>query len=171
MGFRVVSLALTLCVAGAPCQEQQDAAIYASFLSTVADMRPTLDHGEKPAAADPAVAALPRIQDLIGLTDAEADLLNAAAAAYSSAMRDLYESRTALTMESLFEFVETGKHSDAIQQKLKDVESKRNELAMTQVRRLKTALPEASFAEIDAYVHTRFRDRKSVSASPAPSKK
>jgi hypothetical protein len=171
MGFRVVRLALTMCVAGALCQEQQDAATYASFLSTVADMRSALDNGEKPAATDPTVAALPRIQYLIGLSDAEANLLNATAATYSSAMRDLYESRTALTLESLFEFVETGKHSDAIQQRLKDVESKRDELAMTQIRRLKAALPAASFAKIDVYVHTRFRDRKNLSASPGPSKK
>lgn len=76
--------------------------------------------------------------------------------------RLLQEPRRELIFDSRLEFIETGKHSEVLERKLKNLDERSDELVVYHMRQLKSALSDASFAKVDAYVRTPVSDRKSL---------
>ncbi len=146
------------------CQEHPDPSGYSFFFSQISDLKSSSDRSLTVASNDGGlkVISFPKVQDVIGLTNTEADLLNKVSADFVAAIDNLESARHDLIFESRLEFIETGTHSDALAQKLKNVDDQEAQLALKGVRQLKSSLPEASFAKIDTYVHTPLSDRKSL---------
>jgi len=182
MMLGAVRMALAFCVAGGLCvglcQDRNlyppspDPAAYVQFFRDVSANGTTIDTNiPRPP--------VPKIQDVIGLTDAEVDILAATAEDCLSRMATFQKASAALTLESRLEFVESGKHSEALTRRFKQLEDQQNEMVLNQVRQLKATLLDASFAKVDAYVRTPADARKSLSPSypkppgapPAASKK
>jgi hypothetical protein len=166
MALQVVRLALAFTVAGcALCQERPDSVAYASFFAQVAILK-AADRGSPDSAnGDGIVRTVPEVQEVIGLSNAEVDILGKIAADCVAATGSLHEPRRELIFDSRLEFIETGKHSEMLERKLKDLDERSDKLVMNHVRQLKSALPDASFAKVDAYVRTPASDRKSLVAT------
>jgi hypothetical protein len=166
MAFQAIRLALTLTVAGcALCQERPDPVAYASFFAQVAILK-AADHGSPDSAnGDGTARAVPKIQDVIDLSVAEVETLAKIAADCVAATGSLQEPRRELIFDSRLEFIETGKHSETLEKKLKDLDERSDELVLNHVRQLKSALSDASFAKMDAYVRTPMSERKSLAGT------
>jgi hypothetical protein len=153
-----LAFAFTLAVS-ALCQERPDPAAYAYFFAEIASLKG-------------AVNIAPRIQDAIAISAAEVEILRKIAADCVAVTDSLQAPRRELIFDSRLEFIETGKHSETLEKKLKELDDRGNELVANYVDRLKAALPDASFAKIDAYVRTPVGDRKSLAVmivrKPAP---
>ena len=175
MKLGVLRVALLIGAAGALssglCQTSRpDPAAYLQFFRDVSSNL---------TADDSRRATAPKIQDVIGLTDAEVEALSANAEDCLSSL-DAFKGRAAaLTLESRIEFVQFGKHSEAITQKLKELDEQRNEVVRNHVQQLKTALADADFGKVDAYVRMPADAKKSLwptnpnpsGAAPMPRKK
>jgi hypothetical protein len=161
-----IRMALAFGLAGALCTglcqtSRYDPAAYLQFFRDVS-WNLTADDSRR--------AAAPKIQDVIGLTDAEVEALSAAAEDCLSSL-DAFKGRTAaLTLESRLEFVQFGKHSDALTHKLKQLEEQQTDVVVNHVQQLKAALADASFGRVDAYVRTPADAKKTLwPSNPNPS--
>jgi uncharacterized protein YhaN len=165
-----VRVALVLGAAGLFCfaQERPDPAAYERFFQDVS----VFESASSQAASngDDAKPVFPKIQEKIGLTDAEGTILNATADDCVSRLAALRPASARLTLQSRIEFAGYGKHSDELTQKLKDLEDQRNQLVSDHVQQLRAALSEASFAKVDAYVHLPPKVAP-TSAKPMPVRK
>jgi hypothetical protein len=156
----VLAFTVTGC---ALCQESPDRAAYAYFFAQVASLRTAADHPPTVSiGSDGSARSAPTVQEVVGISDAEAQILRKIAADWNAASDALQESRRGLIFDSRLEFIETGKHSETLEKKLKDLDERSDELVMNHVRQLKAALPDASFAKVDAYVRTPLNGRKSL---------
>jgi hypothetical protein len=163
----VLSLTVTGC---ALCQESPDRAAYAYFFAQVGTLRVAADHRPTVSGSDRSVRTAPTVRDVIGISDAEAEILGKIAADCNAATDVLQESRRGLIFDLRLEFIETGKHSETLERKLKDLDERSDELVVNHVRQLKAALPDASFAKVDNYVRTPLNGRKSLATiDPKPS--
>jgi hypothetical protein len=163
MAFQVIRLALAFTVAGcALCQQRLDPVAYSSFFSQVATLNAADHRLPDSANGDGTARTVPKIQDVIGISGTEAEILGKIAADYVAVTGSLQEPRRELIFDSRLEFIETGKHSETLERKLKDLDERSDELVLNHVRQLKSALPDASFAKVDAYVRTPVSERKSL---------
>jgi hypothetical protein len=161
MSFQAIRLALAFTVAGcAFCQELPDPVAYASFFDQVSSLKTQTDRLSK--SEEGIVRTIPKIQDVIGLSDTEVEILNKIAADCVAAIDSLQEPRRELIFDSRLEFIETGKHSETLEKKLKDLDNRHDQLVLNHARQLKAALPDPSFAKIDGYIRTPVNDRKSL---------
>jgi hypothetical protein len=151
-------MALAFSAAGALCSglcqtSRPDPAAYLQFFRDVSSNL---------TADDSRRATAPKIQDVIGLTDAQVEALAATAEDCLSSLDDFKGRAAALTLESRLEFVQFGKHSDAITQKLKELDEQRNEVVLNHIQQLKAALADADFGKVDAYVRAPEDAKKSL---------
>jgi hypothetical protein len=153
MTLCAVRVALALGAAGLFCygQDRPDPAAYERFFQDVWWLESA--SSQAASAADATKPIFPKIQEKIGLTDAEGEILNATADDYFSRLPAFQAASARLTLDSRIEFAGYGKHSYELTQKLKDLEDQRNQLVLDHVQQLKAALSAASFAKVDAYVH------------------
>lgn len=164
MALRPTPLALAFTLASvALCQERPDPVAYASFFVEVASLKtatgaPTTDL----TGIHAIMRTAPKVQDVIGLSDADVEILTKIATDCVAATDSLQEPRRQLIFDSRLEFIETGKHSEVLEGKLKDLDERSDELVVNHVRQLKSALPGASFAKVDAYVRTPVSERNSL---------
>jgi len=165
-----VRVALALGAAGLVCygQDRPDPAAYQRFFQDVSDLQAASTQAA--SNGDDTKPIFPKIQEKIGVTDAEGEILNATADDSVTMLAALRPASARLTLESRIEFAGYGKHSDAVTQKLKDLEDQRNQLVLDHVQQLKAALSAASFAKVDAYVHLPPKVQP-PSAKPMPSRK
>jgi hypothetical protein len=170
MTLCAVRVALALGAAGLVCsgQARPDPAAYERFFQDVSDLQAA--SSQAASSGDDAKLVLPKIQEKIGLTDAEGEVLNATADGCVSRLAALRPASARLTLQSRIEFAGYGKHSDELTQKLKDLEDQRNQMVLDHVQQLKAALSEASFAKVDAYVHLPPKVAPRP-ATPMPSRK
>jgi hypothetical protein len=150
---RAVRVALVLGAAGLFCfaQDRPDPAAYERFFQDVSDFRAAANLFA--SNGDDDKPNIPKIQEQIGLTDAEGEILNATADDYFSRLAALRRISARLTLEARIEFAGFGKYSDELTQKFKDLEDLRNRSIPDHVQQLKASLSAASFAKVDAYVH------------------
>ena len=150
---RAVRVALTLGAAGLFCfaQDRPDPAAYERLFQDVWWLESAVSQAS--SAGDATKPIFPKIQEKIGLMDAEGEILTATTNDYFSRLPALQAALASLTLESRIEFAGSGKHSDELTQKFKDLEDQRNQLILDHVQQLKAALSAASFAKVDAYVH------------------
>jgi hypothetical protein len=152
MAFQLIRLTLVFTVAGcALCQERPDPVAYAFFFSQVASLK-AAEHGSPDSAnGDGTARTVPKIQDVIGLSGTEAETLAKIAADCVAATDSLQEPRRELIFDSRLEFIETGKHSEVLERKLKNLDERSDELVVYHMRQLKSALSDASFRK---WTHT-----------------
>jgi hypothetical protein len=165
-----IRVALAFSAAGLVCycQDRPDPAAYERFFQDVSDFQAA--SAQAASAGDVTKPIFPKIQEKIGLTDAEGEILNAAADDYVSRLAALRPASARLTLESRIEFAGYGKHSEALTQKLKELEDQRSQMVLDRIQQLKAALSAASFAKVDAYVHLPPKAAP-PSAIPMPSRK
>lgn len=166
---RAVRVALVLGAAGLLCfaQDRPVPAAYERLFQDVLWFESA--SSQTSSAGDATQPISPKIQETIGLTDAEGEILNATADDYFSRLRAFQAALASLTLESRIEFAGYGKHSDELTQKLKDMEDQRNQSVLDHVQQLKAALSAASFAKVNAYVHLPPKPKPSGSpAKPMP---
>jgi len=164
MASKPLLLVLAFTATGcALCQEAHDSAAYAYFFVQVANLRTAADHPPTNSiGSDGSVRSIPTVQHVIGISDAEAEIVGKIAADCIAATDALQESRRGLIFDSRLEFIETGKHSETLERKLKNLDERSDELVVKHVRQLQAALAGASFAKVDAYVRTPLNGRKSL---------
>lgn len=164
MPFLALRLGLAFTLAGcALCQERPDPSAYAYFFADVASLKSTpTQNSDNSPTGDGVVPVAAKIQDVIGISAAEVEILRRMAADCIAAIDSLQAPKRDLIFDSRLEFIETGKHSETLEKKLKELDDRADELVVSYVGRLRAALQAASFEKIDTYVHTPFRDRKSL---------
>jgi hypothetical protein len=187
-GVRIVfALALCGCVYPALCQTPDagphtfvpvtpdtSASPYEWFFSQVFQLKAAADRGQTLSVYwTDERQPLPRLQDLIGLTDSEVALVNAVATECLAEIDELQHTGRALIFESRLEFIETGEHSEALAVRIKRLEDRHPELVTNYVNRLKAALPEAQFRKLDTFVRTTSAAKLSLlsTVAPKPAKK
>jgi len=117
--------------------------------------------------------AIPKIEDIIGLSDTDVDILNSTATDCIAQFVPLDRTQSSLTFESRIQFVGSGKISKEVVQKLADLDEQRDLITIDHVRQLKDALKAESFQTLNAYVHATPGEKKSLmppvtSALPPP---
>src|ERR1700722_16199885 len=119
MTLCAVRMALALSAAGLVCygQDRPDPAPYERFFQDVSDLQAFSTQAANDG--DAAKPIVPKIQEKIGLTDAEGEILNATADDYFSKLAALRPASARLTLQARIEFAGNGKHSDEVTQKLK----------------------------------------------------
>lgn len=153
MPFQALRLGLAFTLAGcAFSQEPPDPAAYAPFFAQIAILKE-------------ATSVAPRIGEAIGLSATEVEILRKIAADCVTATDSLQAPKRDLIFDARLEFIETGKHSETLDKKLKELDGRADELVVSYVGRLKAALPAASFEKIDTYLRTPVRDRKSLAVT------
>jgi hypothetical protein len=128
---------------------------YESFFAQVAQLKPAELRGQNAPAGESGKSLEPvRIQELTGLGDSEADVLNRIAADCVAAIAALQEDQRAMILESRLAFIETGEHPKELEGKINRMDERRSEMVARHVQQLQNALPEAQFRKLDAYVRS-----------------
>lgn len=161
MQFRLalaLALAATLCSA----QERPDPAAYQQFFRQVAELKSSADHPTARTAWGDVPLVVPRLQEVIGLSDAEVETLNGVAADCMSKIAAFAKAAGPLIFESRLEIAGDGQNSDELARKLKDMDEQRNQMVLAHVQALKSALPPRSFERVDAHVRAPADAKKSL---------
>ncbi len=161
-----LGLALTL-VACALCQERSNpsAAAYAFVFAQVADLQAADRTPPFPGPDGSPAPIRPNVQDVFGISRDEAEILIATARDCGVGDRPFQEQKAALVFQSRLDFIETGKHSDNLDEQIKSVNDRHDQMILAHVRELKEKLPEAAFDKIVGYVRTPVGERKPLSAT------
>jgi hypothetical protein len=140
-----------------------DPAAYESFFRQVVQMKALSDLTVRTQLNGvPATATLvpKKLQDVVGLTDSEANLVNAAAAECVARLNAL-RTPSSLAFESLMQQIESGKVSDSLDAQLKELGWRRTQAVLDDVERLRIALGEDRFQILNDYVRSG-RGRKEL---------
>jgi len=153
-----------------PPQDRPDSAMYEQLFWQVSALKSASESGASAIAENGEVVtrAIPRIQDVIGLTGAEVEILNATAGDCVPRIGSLQAAARGLIFESRLQFIESGKHSEALTQKLKEIDDERSRTVLNHIRQLKDALPDSSFEKLDAYVRAPPDVKKSLNVPVEP---
>lgn len=142
-----------------PKEKAADPAIYEAFFRQVVELQSFPDHPTArvginiPLNGEVVNLIIPRIQDVIGLTDPEVKLLDAVATD-SVAGPKSFGKPSAMIFEARLQQIESGRTSDAVAQQLKELDSQHDRLIMDHVEQLKVALGNVRFQILDAFVHS-----------------
>jgi hypothetical protein len=145
---------LTWCFYPALCQTGlPDPAVYRSFFREVAWLKqapdPVLLNGH---ASD---LRRPTIQEALGLTESEAQILNALAADCELKSRPLDDAVRLSTFEARLSSIESEGAPTAIQQQRKNLERRLDEIVQDHIQQLKVEFGDSRFEALDAYVRSR----------------
>jgi hypothetical protein len=166
-----------------PPRSAPDPAAYEQFFRQVAELKilsnslhlvpimspVTSSGGEaQPPAIERERIVVAKIQDVIGINDADVEVLNAAADDCVSKIASLIQDARPLIFESRLQSAESGKISDAVTQKLKDLDERHNHIVVEHVQGLKAALPDSSFEKLDGYVRAPSESKKPLIPSLGP---
>ncbi len=147
-------LALTLAIASSICgaQNRPDPADYQQFFRQVTELKARGAHPTARTVWGDVPLKVPRLQEVLGLTDAEVETLNGTAVDCIAKIAALEKAAGPLIFESRLEIAGAGQNSDELARKLKEMDEQRDQIVLVHVQQLKTALPPASFEKLDAYV-------------------
>jgi hypothetical protein len=153
-----------------PPQDRPDSAMYEQLFLQVSALKWASDSGGSAVAANGEVITrtVPKIQDVVGLTGADVEILNATAGDCVARIGSLQAAAGGLILESRLQFIESGKHWEALAEKLKNIDDERSRMVMDHVRQLKAALPDSSFEKLDAFVRAPPDVKKSLNVSVEP---
>jgi len=155
-----LTLAIAVCVCGA--QDRPDPAAYQQFFRQVAELKSYGSHPMARTVWGDVPEKVPRLQEVIGLSDAEVETLNATALDCGAKIAAFAKAAGPLIFESRLEIAGAGQNSDELARKLKEMDEQRNQMVLAHVQALKTALPPASFERLDAYVRAPADAKKSL---------
>ncbi len=161
-----LGLAFTL-AACALCQDRPNpsAAAYAFVFAQVADLQASDRTPPAPGPDGSPAPIRPSVQDVFGISRDEAQLLIATARDCGAGDRALQEQKAALVFQSRLDFIETGKHSDNLDEQMKNVDAQHDQMILAHVRELKEKLPAAAFDKIVGYVRTPVDERKPLQSN------
>ena len=145
---------LTWCFCPAPCQTGlPDRAVYRSFFMQVAQLKqapgPVLINGQASGLRQPT------IQETLGLTENEAQILSALAADCELKSRTLDGAVRLSTFEARLSSIESEGASTAAAQQRKNLERQRDEIVQDHIQQLKVEFGDSRFEALDAYVRSR----------------
>jgi hypothetical protein len=144
-----------------PAPAASDSALYLSFFQeaahqsaaahTVSLSQPLMLNGQPTGLIQPELIQ-PSMQDFIGINDREAQSVVDASAGCLADINSLDAGVRALVFETRLRAANDDKPSDALAERLKELEVKRVQIVLDHVQRLKGSLGEASFKLVDEYV-------------------
>jgi hypothetical protein len=158
-------MALALAIAGSICgaQDRPDPAAYQQLFRQVTELKSMAGHPVARSMNGQTVALkIPKLEDAIGLTDADVEILNATAADCMAKIAAFAKAAGPLIFESRLEIAGAGQNSDELARKLKEMDEQRNQMVLAHVQQLKTALAPAGFEKLDAYVRAPADAKKSL---------
>jgi DNA polymerase/3'-5' exonuclease PolX len=159
----VLAMAIASSICGA--QDRPDPAAYQQLFRQVAELKSMGAHPTARTAWGEVPLKVPELQDAVGLTDAEVETLNTTAADCETEIAALEKAAAPLIFESRLEIAGAGQNSDELARRLKELDERRKQMVLAHVQQLKTALPPASFARLDAYVRAPADAKKGLTPS------
>jgi len=148
---------LSMLLAGSLCAQPTVAPgtdHYLAFFRDVAQLKRLSDHPEiKPVSANGSSVelVLPRIQDVIGLSDRETDLLTSAATACIARNIPRHEP---VVLEARLQEAEIGRVSEPVASQVREFEQKIREMVLVYVRQLRSDYGEERFRILDDFVRS-----------------
>ena len=121
---------------------------YESFFRTVAQVHRFQADGH----AD--IFTQPTLQEAIGLTDLEMEVLRTVAFNCLATIRPLQEAVPKLILESRLRFVESGDSSAWLRPHLTDMDNQISQILSHHIQRLRVALGNSRFQQLDAWVRS-----------------
>ena len=137
-------------------QSDNDTLLYESFFSEVARLKSFSDSNPDNTIQIRGLVrtlTIPRMQDFIGLTDIEVELLSVAAADCIKRRDSLLKPRPAI-FEARLEQIASGQVSASLARELRDLDQQHRNLILDTVQHLKTAFGDSRFRVLDEYVHS-----------------
>jgi hypothetical protein len=160
-GIWVYLLAILSCLcpafgqAGAE-QNQSVREFYESFFRQVVALKAAADH-----PIEVPLKILPRLQDVVGLTDGEVDILNGVATDWASKISALAYPR-GMIFESRLQQIQFGRILEPLASQLRDIENRHDEMVLDHVRQLKDAIGDLRFQVLEAYLHSPNRSPRDL---------
>ena len=130
-----------------------DSAVYLSFFREAVWHK--AEHGVAKMNGQPVDLVSPSIQDAMGITDSEAKALVDEGTACGNEVTALEESARSLVFESRLRAANDEKISDALAEKLRQVDARRVAIIMGHVDSLKVSLGAARLSVIEDYIRSR----------------
>jgi len=158
--FLLVTLAFSQ---GSVDLEATSARAYEEFFKQVVALQNLSEHPEKVllgprAQAEGYRVVAPKIQDLIGISDRETELLQATARACVSEIKDLPD-HFPVVFEARMEEIESGRTSEAVARQITEIAQRRTTLILGYIRRLRSNFGAEHFEVLDGYVRSsKWRD-------------
>jgi hypothetical protein len=148
-----------------------DPATYEAFFRQVLNLKSAENTKAHGLNGEPVAFTVPKLQDVIGLTDREVGLLQAAAADCLQAGQS-FEQPSAKVFEARLQEIESGRVSGALGQELKELDGQHNRWILDRVQQLKLAFGDLRFQVLDAYVRSGKgqKELRPVVAAPATAK-
>ena len=136
-------LVLTLAIASSMCsaQDRPDPAAYQQFFRQVAELKARGAHPTARTVWGDFPLKVPRIEEVIGLTDAEVETLNGAAADCIAKIAALEKASGPLIFESRLEIAGAGQNSDELARKLKEMDEQRDQIVLVHVQAVENRPP------------------------------
>lgn len=106
-------------------------------------------------APDAKLLSLPKLQEAIGLTDEEMQIVRAQATAYQTKAGQFQVAVAPLRQEALLQSIESGHVSENLAQRIGQLQNEYTKTASDQIQELKTALGTSRFELLDKFVHLR----------------
>jgi len=147
-----------LCLMCGLCRGQQDvpdSAIYATFFRQVAQLKSgatVLLNGRNSGLVQPSV------QKSMGLTDGETEILHALATNCDAKTRTLHEAVRPAIFEARLQLIESADkptRGRLVQQRLNDIENRRNQIVRVCIDELARAFGDERFEVVQAYIWSR----------------
>jgi hypothetical protein len=164
MGSRAVATAcwLTWCICPELCQtglsqppqrNLPDPAVYLSFFREVAWLKqapdPVLVNGQT------SILRRPTIQEALGLTEEEAQMLNALAADCELKSRKFDDGIRRSTLEARLLAIASEGASERRPQQRKNLDSQRDEMVQDHIQKLKAEFGDSRFEALDAFIRSK----------------
>ena len=148
------SVVSCFCQTPATDPRSPDAAIYEAFFREVAQLKSLSGDTVSATMAGGRVIQLtvPKLQNVIGLTDSEVDALTAAAVDSVRQIGLLDNAARPLILDVRLQQLESGKLSASTAQRLSAFESNRRQIVLTHVQEIRAAFGESRFPVLDEYV-------------------
>jgi len=138
-----------------PAQGELDPEVYRLFFqAAVAHAAVTTE--SRPIGLNGQLAVLSRfsVQDTLGVTDQEAQSVLTASAGCEQELGSLADSARALVFESRLLAANEEKPSEDIANRLKELDTKRTQIILSHLQRMKDLLGAERFKIVDNYIHT-----------------
>ncbi len=151
MKFRVM-IGCVLFAACALAQSTDDSAMYLQFFHEAAH-RAEVPPGQPVSGTSPATYVDPTMEDTLGITSDEGRPLVKIALQCETDVWNLDASMRTLIFESRLELAESDKVSEAVAERLKELEAKRVQIVLNSAQEMKAALGDR-FKPVDDYIRT-----------------
>jgi hypothetical protein len=152
----VYLLLLALSAPIAWAQPQPDLPLYEKFFQRIADLKQMTDKGVVRTAivnGETVDAVVPNLNEVLGLTPAQIDLLNETALVCQRQINALSQPRS-WVFDARLQQLQTGEISESHARQMAELQARRRQIVLGAIEKLKSSLPEAGIARLDAFLHS-----------------